>query len=148
MDFPHTPKAVLRSAGRSPNAGGALPPAQPRHPPTGACPPGSLGHACARLIQSLNDGASFFHQRDLSSFPAYVLLNAAAGFSRFRFRAQESAAMARAIAHGTSIGFSAAPPSTARWEEGWELPVKEWRRRLGIQHPANDEAYGLQLAEG
>ena len=165
------------------------PPLNPDIPRLAACPPGSLGHGYAHLIQSLNYDASFFRQRELSSegrwltqriatthdihhvvsgfgtrpegeigvlaitatqigFPAYVLLNAASGFSRFRFRPQESAAMARAIAHGTSIGFSAAPLCTARWEEGWELPVTEWCRRLGIQHPANDEAYGLQLAEG
>jgi ubiquinone biosynthesis protein Coq4 len=55
--------------------------------------------------------------------------------------------MARAIAHGTSIGFSAAPLCTARWEEGWDLPVAEWRQRMGILQPANDETYGLKLTE-
>jgi ubiquinone biosynthesis protein Coq4 len=164
------------------------PPLNPDIPLLAACPPGSLGHSYARLIQTLNYDASFFRERDLSSdghwltqriatthdihhvisgfgtrpvgengvlaitatqvgFPAYVLLVSASGYGRFRFRPQESADMARAIAHGTSIGFSAAPLCTARWEEGWDLPVAEWRRRLGILQPANDETYGLKLTE-
>ena len=80
-------------------------------------------------------------------FPAYALLISAAGFSRFRLHREDSAAMARSIAHGTSMGFSAAPFCAMRWEEGWDLPVEEWRRRLGIQHPAEDESYGLKLAD-
>ncbi len=80
-------------------------------------------------------------------FPAYVVLVAASGLSRFRFHPQDSAAMARAIAHGTSIGFSAACFAAVRWEEGWDLPVQEWRQRLGIHQPADQEDYGLKLSE-
>ena len=49
----------------------------------------------------------------------------------------------RPVSRWTAEHPPAAPLCTARWEEGWELPVTEWRRRLGIQHPANDETYGL-----
>ena len=163
------------------------PPLNPDIPRLATCPPGSLGHGYARLIQSMNYDASFFRPRDLSSdgrwltqriatthdihhvvsgfgtrpvgengvlaitatqigFPAYVLLVTASGFSRFRFRPQESGDMARAIAHGTSMGFHAAPFCTVRWEEGWDLPVEEWRRRLNIDQPADSEPYGLRLA--
>jgi hypothetical protein len=29
------------------------------------------------------------------------------------------------------------------WEEGWELPVAEWRQRLNLLEPANGLPYGL-----
>ena len=77
-------------------------------------------------------------------FPAYVMLNNAAQVSRFRFKTATYALMSRAIAHGTAIGFSAQPLWLARWEEGWERPVSQWRQQLGITTPANGEAYGLQ----
>ena len=81
-------------------------------------------------------------------FPAYVMLNNAAQFSRFRFKAKSYALMGRAIAHGTSIGFSAEPLWQARWEEGWDWPVEKWRQRLGITKPATREPYGLQPVPG
>jgi ubiquinone biosynthesis protein Coq4 len=31
----------------------------------------------------------------------------------------------------------------ARWEEGWERPVSEWRQQLGISDPADGRPYGL-----
>jgi ubiquinone biosynthesis protein COQ4 len=43
------------------------PPLNPDIPRLAACPPGSLGHGYARLIQSQNYDASFFRQRELSS---------------------------------------------------------------------------------
>jgi ubiquinone biosynthesis protein COQ4 len=43
----------------------------------------------------------------------------------------------------TQIGFNALPFATARWEDGWELPVAEWRQRLGVTLPADNEPYGL-----
>ena len=33
----------------------------------------------------------------------------------------------------------------ARWEDGWKLPVQEWRQRLGVIYPADRESYGLAL---
>jgi ubiquinone biosynthesis protein Coq4 len=81
-------------------------------------------------------------------FPAYVMLNNAAQVSRFRFKTKSYALMGRAIAHGNSIGFSAQPLWMARWEEGWDWPVEQWRERLGITKPATSEPYGLQPAPG
>jgi ubiquinone biosynthesis protein Coq4 len=79
-------------------------------------------------------------------FPAYVMLNNAAQVSRFRFKTKTYALMGRAIAHGNSIGFSAQPLWMARWEEGWDWPVDQWREQLGITKPATSEPYGLQPA--
>ena len=81
-------------------------------------------------------------------FPAYVMLNNAAQVSRFRFKTKSYALIGRAIAHGSSIGFSAQPLWMARWEEGWDWPVEQWRERLGITQPATSEPYGLQPAPG
>ena len=81
-------------------------------------------------------------------FPAYVMLNNAAQVSRFRFKTKSYALIGRAIAHGNSIGFSAQPLWMARWEEGWDWPVEQWRERLGITKPATSEPYGLQPAPG
>jgi ubiquinone biosynthesis protein Coq4 len=81
-------------------------------------------------------------------FPAYVMLNNAAQVSRFRFKTKGYALMGRAIAHGNSIGFSAQPLWMARWEEGWDWPVEQWRERLGITKPATSEPYGLQPLPG
>jgi len=77
-------------------------------------------------------------------FPAYVMLNNAAQVSRFRLQPASYGLMARAIAHGTTIGFSAKPLWLVRWEEGWEWPVAQWRLQLGISPAANAEPYGLE----
>ena len=77
-------------------------------------------------------------------FPAYVMLNNAAQVSRFRLKSENFALLNRAIAHGTTIGFTAKPLWLARWEEGWEWPVAQWREQLGITSPADHRSYGLQ----
>ncbi|MFZ0406875.1 MAG: Coq4 family protein [Cyanobium sp.] len=79
-------------------------------------------------------------------FPAYVTLNHAAQLSTYRFQLPRYPALSRAISHGVTIGFTASALCTARWEEGWELPVQEWRQRLGLLHPADHERYGLVQA--
>lgn len=77
-------------------------------------------------------------------FPAYVMLNNAAQVSRFRLKPDSFALLSRAIAHGTTMGFSAKPLWLARWEEGWDWPVAQWRQELGISAPADHQPYGLQ----
>jgi len=76
-------------------------------------------------------------------FPAYVSLSHASQIAGFRLKLNDYETLSRAISHGTTIGFTARPFATARWEEGWELPVAEWRQRLGVTLPADHEAYGL-----
>jgi ubiquinone biosynthesis protein Coq4 len=76
------------------------------------------------------------------------MLNSAALFSRFRFKTMSYALMGRAIAHGTTIGFSAEPLWMVRWEEGWDWPVDKWHQRLGITNPATGEPYGLHPVPG
>jgi hypothetical protein len=76
-------------------------------------------------------------------FPAYVSLTHAAQINAFRLRLESYETLSRAISHGTTIGFTSGPFATARWEEGWELPVAVWRERLGVTLPADDETYGL-----
>ena len=77
-------------------------------------------------------------------FPAYVSLVNAATLGRFRLQPQQFAAISRAVNHGISIGFNAQPLVCARWEEGWQRSVAEWRQQLGIGHAADNEAYGLE----
>ncbi len=79
-------------------------------------------------------------------FPAYVSLTHAAQIAGFRFRLDGYATLSRAISHGVTIGFTASAFATARWEEGWELPVAAWRERLGVTLPADAEPYGLTPA--
>lgn len=76
-------------------------------------------------------------------FPAYVSLTHAAQIAAFRLRLESYETLSRAISHGTTIGFTARPFATARWEEGWELPVAVWRERLGVTLAADDAPYGL-----
>jgi ubiquinone biosynthesis protein COQ4 len=76
-------------------------------------------------------------------FPAYVSLTQASQIASFRLKLHEYDTLSRAISHGTTIGFSALPFATARWEDGWELPVAAWRQRLGVTLPADNEPYGL-----
>lgn len=76
-------------------------------------------------------------------FPAYVSLNHAAQISSFRLDVRRFTAISASISHGVSMGWSAAPFCTARWEEGWELPLQDWRQRLGVTNPADAAPYGL-----
>jgi len=79
-------------------------------------------------------------------FPPYVSLNHAVQLSIYRLQLPRYPAVSRAISHGHTIAFTAAPFCTVRWEEGWELPVQEWRQRLGVIYPADRESYGLAPA--
>ena len=36
------------------------------------------------------------------------------------------------IAHGYQLGRTATPFLAQKWEEGWDLPLAEWRRRVGL----------------
>jgi len=82
-------------------------------------------------------------------FPAFVVLNTAASFGSFRLRPERYALVSEAIARGGAIGLQCAPFCVQRWEEGWERPLADWRRELGLRHPVRDEAYSLarQLPE-
>ena len=80
-------------------------------------------------------------------FPAYVSLTHAAQIAAFRFKLDSYETLSRSISHGTTIGFTARPFATVRWEEGWELPVAEWRQRLGVTLPADDAPYGSNAGE-
>ena len=75
-------------------------------------------------------------------FPAYVALLHAAQLSRFRLQPQRYAILSAAITHGSAIGFEAAPLAAARWEEGWDRSIEDWRHELGIQRPADGMPYG------
>lgn len=70
-------------------------------------------------------------------FPAYVLLTTAAQLAGFRFQLERYEALSRSFAHGAAIAHSAQCLAAVPWEEGWEKPVVEWRRELGIELPAD-----------
>ncbi len=76
-------------------------------------------------------------------FPAYVMLNSAATLASFRLEPQHHGELSQAISHGVSIGFRAQPLISARWEEGWERPLDDWRVELGIDNPADQASYGM-----
>ncbi len=76
-------------------------------------------------------------------FPAYVLLTSAGQLASFRFQIERFEAISRAVGHGHAIARQASCLAAARWEEGWEKPVSQWRRELGISDPADQETYGL-----
>ena len=76
-------------------------------------------------------------------FPAYVLLTSAGQLASFRFQTERFEGLSRAVSHGQCIARQASCLAVARWEEGWEKPVSQWRQELGIREPADDEAYGL-----
>ena len=76
-------------------------------------------------------------------FPAYVLLTTAAQLASFRFQTDRFEELSCAVAHGMAIGHQAQCLVAARWEEGWERPVSEWRQQLGISDPADGRPYGL-----
>jgi len=76
-------------------------------------------------------------------FPAYVLLNSAGALASFRLQLERFESISRAICHGQAIARQASCLALARWEEGWEKPVSQWRQELGISDPAEHESYGL-----
>lgn len=82
-------------------------------------------------------------------FPAYVLLTSASQLANFRLKLEEFESISRATAHGYAIARQAHCLAIARWEEGWEKPISQWRQELGIVDPADGEPYGLaqQLSE-
>ena len=76
-------------------------------------------------------------------FPAYVLLTSAGQLASFRLQLERFEGISRAVSHGHAIARQARCLVTARWEEGWEKPVSQWRSELGISDPADQEPYGL-----
>ena len=38
----------------------------------------------------------------------------------------------QAVAYGLELGRACAPLLAQRWEEGWERPLADWRKQLGI----------------
>ena len=76
-------------------------------------------------------------------FPAYVLLTTAGQLASFRLQLQRYEELAQAVAHGMAIGHQAHCLMAARWEEGWERSISDWRLELGINDPADGAAYGL-----
>jgi len=82
-------------------------------------------------------------------YPAFVVLNTAASFSTFRLHPERHAAMSEAIARGGAIGLECAPFCVQRWEQGWDRPLADWRRELGLSEPVRQRPYSLlrQLPE-
>ena len=82
-------------------------------------------------------------------FPAYVLLTSASQLANFRLKLEEFEGISRAAAHGSAIARQAQCLAIARWEEGWDKPIQQWRQELGLVDPADHEPYGLaqQLAD-
>ena len=82
-------------------------------------------------------------------FPAYVLLTSASQLANFRLKLEEFEGISRAAAHGSAIARQVQCLAIARWEEGWEKPIQQWRQELGLVDPADHEPYGLaqQLAD-
>ena len=82
-------------------------------------------------------------------FPAYVLLTSASQLANFRLKLEEFEGISRAAAHGSAMARQAQCLAIARWEEGWEKPIQQWRQELGLIDPADHEPYGLaqQLAD-
>jgi ubiquinone biosynthesis protein COQ4 len=76
-------------------------------------------------------------------FPAYVLLTTASQLASFRFQIERFEGLSQAVAHGMAIGHQAQCLVAARWEEGWERPIGEWRQQLGIDDPADLQPYAL-----
>ncbi len=76
-------------------------------------------------------------------FPAYVLLTTAGQLASFRLQLERFERLSAAVAHGMAIGRSTSCLAAARWEEGWERPVADWRLELGLSDPADGQLYGL-----
>ena len=82
-------------------------------------------------------------------FPAYVLLTSASQLANFRLKLEEFEGISRAAAHGSAMARQAQCLAIARWEEGWEKPIQQWRQELGLVDPADHGPYDLaqQLAD-
>lgn len=131
-----------------------------------------MGSSYAELIRRLNYDPEFFRPRPIDSeaqwlsqrvatthdihhvlagfgtMPAEesgVLAITAAQIASFRFQLQCNEELAQVVAHGIAIGHQAHCLVAARWEEGWERPISDWRLELGITDPADGEAYGLAV---
>jgi ubiquinone biosynthesis protein COQ4 len=78
-------------------------------------------------------------------FPAYVLLTTAGQLASFRFQLDRYEELAQSVAHGMTIAHQAHCLVAARWEEGWERSISDWRLELGISDPADAESYGLGI---
>lgn len=76
-------------------------------------------------------------------FPGYVLLTTAGQLASFRFQPEGFPDLSAAVAHGHAIARQAQCLAAVKWEEGWDKPVRQWRQELGINDPADGEAYGL-----
>jgi ubiquinone biosynthesis protein Coq4 len=150
----------------------------------GSLPPGTLGHAVARVLGRLGYDPDFARSRPTDTeeqwltqriatshdihhvvsgfgtvpegesgvlaitalqigFPAFVVLNTAASFSTFRFQPERHGLMSEAIARGGAIGLACAPFCVQRWEQGWDRPLADWRRELGLNDPVRAQPYSL-----
>lgn len=76
-------------------------------------------------------------------FPAYVLLTSAGQLASFRFQSERFPQLSQAMAQGAAIARRAHCLAAVRWEEGWDKPIQQWRRELGINDPADAEPWGL-----
>jgi ubiquinone biosynthesis protein Coq4 len=147
------------------------PPLQPDIARLSQLPAGSLGERYARLITSLGYDPEFFRPRPTDSEAQWltqriatthdihhvvcgfgtepqgesgVLAVTSAGqLASFRLQIERFEVISRAVSHGHAIARQASCLAAARWEEGWEKPVSQWRSELGISDPADAEAYGL-----
>ena len=81
-------------------------------------------------------------------FPAYVLLNGAAQLGSFRFQTERFEDISCAMTHGQAIARQASCLALARWEEGWDKPIHQWRQELGLLDAADTEPYGLDRQLG
>jgi ubiquinone biosynthesis protein Coq4 len=81
-------------------------------------------------------------------FPAYVLLSTAGQLAAFRLQPERFQELSTAVGHGGAIARQAVCLAAVRWEEGWQKPVRQWRRELGISDPADAEPYGLDAQLG
>jgi ubiquinone biosynthesis protein Coq4 len=83
-----------------------------------------------------------------TGFPGYVLLTTAGQLAAFRFQPERYPLLSAAVVHGHTIARQAQCLAAAKWEEGWEKPVRQWREELGITDPADSEPYGLDAQLG
>ena len=122
------------------------PPLQPDLERLEALPEESLGHRYAALIRRFNYDPEFFRPRPVDTDGRWLTQRIAtthdihhvvSGFGTAPVGENGVLAIT-----ATQIGFTAHPFATVRWEEGWELPVAEWRRRLGVTLPADGAPYG------
>lgn len=146
---------------------GRYPPLQPVIELLRQLPPGSLGRRYADLIMALGYDPEFFRPRDIGSDGRWLTQRIATthdihhvitGFGTGPDGENGVLAitacqigfpgLSAAVAHGQAIARRAACLAAVRWEEGWQKPVRQWRRELGISDPADAEPYGLDAQLG